>query len=138
MEKGVDARLVIGGCEAAADPKVDWVCLVTDDSDYVPLVEHLRSRGKGVYLLSLGDPRRQSRDLKDAVATQSVIDKVDLYNSFRKGPVPERFRSKPALITLLTHCMLPQLGSQLGGILEETFDPVKHMEFLKRYDDILP
>jgi hypothetical protein len=34
--------------------------------------------------------------------------------------------------------MLTQLGSQLGGIFEETFDPVKHMEFLKRYDDLVP
>ena len=107
-------------------------------SDYVPLVEDLRSRGKGVYLLSLGDPGRQSRDLKEAVGTQSVIDKVDLYHSFPKEPVPERFRSKPALITLLTHCMMTHLGSQLGGIFEEGLDPVKHMEFLKRYDDLLP
>jgi hypothetical protein len=136
-EKGVDARLVIAGCEAAAEPKVDWVCLVTNDSDYVPLVEHLRSRNKAVYLLSLGDPRRQAPDLKDAVGTQNVIDKVDLYNSFRKEPVPEPFRSKPALITLLIHCILTQLGSQLGGFFEETLDPVKHMEFLKRYD-LLP
>jgi uncharacterized LabA/DUF88 family protein len=137
-EKGVDARLVIAGCKAAGDPKVDWVCLVTNDSDYVPLVEHLRSRGKVVYLLSLDDPRRQSRDLKDAVGIQSVIDKVDLYNFFPKEPIPELFRSKPALITLLTHCALTQLGSQVGGIFEETFDSLKHMEFLKRYDDLLP
>jgi hypothetical protein len=135
-EKGVDARLVIAGCEAAAEPKVDWACLVTNDTDYVPLIEHLRSRGKAVYLLSLGDPRRQARDLKDAVGTQNVIDKVDLYNSFRKEPVPQPFRSKPALITLLAHCMLTQLGSQLGGILEETFDPVKNMVFLKDDEDI--
>jgi uncharacterized LabA/DUF88 family protein len=135
-EKGVDARLVIAGCEAAADPKVDWVCLVTNDSDYVPLVEHLRSRSKAVYLLSLGDPRRQSHDLKDAVGTQNVIDKADLYHSFPKEPVPEPFRSKPALITLLIHCQLTRLGSQLGGIFEELLDPVKHMEFLNRYNDL--
>ncbi|MGH6916586.1 MAG: NYN domain-containing protein, partial [Geminicoccaceae bacterium] len=136
-EKGVDARLVIAGCEAAADPKVDWTCLVTNDADYVPLVEHLRSRGKAVYLLSLGNPKCQSGDLKDAVGAQNIIDKVDLYNSFPNEPVPELFRSKPALLPLLCCCALKHLGSQFGGIYEETCDPVKHMDFLKRYDDVL-
>jgi hypothetical protein len=136
-EKGVDARLVIAGCEAAANPKVDWVCLVTNDADYVPLIAHLQSRGKAVYLLSLGNPRRQARDLKDAVGTQNVIDKIDLYNLFPKEPVPEPYRSKPALSTLQTHCMRTHIGSQLGGTSERTLDPVKHMEFLKRYDDLL-
>jgi hypothetical protein len=108
------------------------------DTDYVPLVEHLQSRDKAVYLLSLGDPKRQARDLKSAVGIQNLIDKVDMYHGFPNEPVPEPYRSKPALITLLTHCMLTQLGSHLGGIFEERCDPVKHMEFLKRFDDILP
>jgi uncharacterized LabA/DUF88 family protein len=87
-EKGVDARLVIAGCKAAADPKLDWTCLVTNDADYVPLVEHLHSRGKAVYLLSSCDPNRQSRDLRNAVGAPYLIDKVDLYNHFPRNLFP--------------------------------------------------
>ena len=136
-EKGVDARLVIAGCQAGAEPKLDWTCLVSNDADYVPLVEHLHSRGKAVYLLSLCDPARQSRDLRNAVGAQYLINKVELYNGFPKEPVPEPYRSKPALIFLLPFCLLVQLGALLGGEAEDLFDPVKHMEFLKRYDDVL-
>ena len=136
-EKEVDARLVIAGCQAAADPKLDWTCLVTNDADYVPLVEHLHSRGKAVYLLSLGDPKRQSRDLRNAVGAQYLINKVELYNGFSKEPIPEPYRSKPALIFLLALLLVVQLGALLGGETEELLDPVKHMEFLKHYDDIL-
>jgi hypothetical protein len=30
-----------------------------------------------------------------------------------------------------------ELGARLGGEAERLFDPVKQMEFLKRYDDVL-
>jgi uncharacterized LabA/DUF88 family protein len=136
-EKGVDARLVIAGCQAAADPKLDWTCLVTNDADYVPLVQHLHSRGKAVYLLSLCDPARQSRDLKNAVGARYLINKAELYNGFPKEPIPEPYRSKPALVFLRPYCSLAHLGARLGGEAERLFDPVKHMEFLKRYDDVL-
>jgi uncharacterized LabA/DUF88 family protein len=135
-EKGVDARLVIAGCQAAADPTLDWICLVTNDADYVPLVQHLHSRGKTVYLLSLCDPARQSRDLKNAVGSQYLIKKAELYNNFRKEPVPEPYRSKPAVMFLLVFCVSVELGARLGGEAENLFDPAKQMEFLKRYDDV--
>jgi hypothetical protein len=104
----------------------------------VPLVEHLHSRGKAVYLLSLGDPNCQSSDLRKAVGSQYLINKVELYNGFPKEPIPELYRSKPALIFLLTLRMFVKLEVILGGEAEAIglFDPVKHMEFLKRYDDV--
>jgi hypothetical protein len=136
-EKGVDARLVIAGCQAAADAKLDWACLVTNDADYVPLVEHLHSRGKTVYLLSLCDPARQSLDLKNAVGARYLVNKADLYNGFPKEPIPEPYRSKPALLFLQPYCSLAHLGARLSGEAERLFDPVKRMEFLKRYDDVL-
>ncbi len=135
-EKGVDARLVIAGCQAAADPKLDWTCLVTNDADYVPLVEHFHSLGKAVYLLSLGDPMRQSGDLRSAVGAPYLINKVDLYNHFPAEFVPEPYRSKSALRLLKSHCVHVELGARLGGEAKRLHDPVKELEFWKQYDDI--
>ena len=103
-EKEVDARLVIAGCEAAADPKLDWACLVTNNSDYVPLVEYLHARGKATYLLSLGDPKCQSRHLKNVISSRYLINKAKLYNGFTKEPIPEPYWSMPELIFLLPYC----------------------------------
>ena len=114
-EKGVDTRLVIAGCQAAAEPKLDWTCLVTNDADYVPLVEHLHSRNKAVYLLSLGDPKGQSRDLKNAVGSRYLINKAKLYNGLTDEPIPEPYWSNagtdlaPALLLVLI-----QVGTTLG------------------------
>jgi uncharacterized LabA/DUF88 family protein len=134
-EKEVDARLVIAGCQAAADPKLDWTCLVTNDADYVPLIEQLHSQGKAVYLLSLGE--RESRDLKRVVGSQHLINKSEIYNRFPKEPIPEPYWSKPALSFLLPFCLLVELGARLGGEAEPLWDPVRYMECLRSYDDIL-
>jgi hypothetical protein len=101
-----------------AGPKLDWTCLVTNDGGYLPLVEHLYSRGKAVYLLSLGDPKGQSRDLRNAVGAEYLINKVEFYSGFRKEPVPEPYRSKSALIFLLTRCVVVKLGTMLGDEAE--------------------
>jgi hypothetical protein len=114
-EKGVDARLVIAGCQAAAEPKLDWTCLVTNDADYVPLVEYLHSRGKAVYVLSLGDPKGQSRDLKNAVGSQYLINKAKLYNDLTDEPIPEPYWSMPALIFLLPYCLFGSSRNDASG-----------------------
>ena len=79
-EKGVDTQLVITGCEVASNPSVDWVCLVTNDSDYIPLVDHLQKAGKKVFLLSFGNPKRQARDLKNSVGDKNVITKLSIFD----------------------------------------------------------
>lgn len=55
-EKGVDTKLVIKGCELAESNKIDWVWLVTSDGDHAPLIEHLKAKGKEVFLTSLSYP----------------------------------------------------------------------------------
>lgn len=66
IEKGVDTNLVIKGCEYANDNDCDWVWLVTNDGDHSPLIRHLRSKNKEVYLSSLTD--RPSRALTSSLA----------------------------------------------------------------------
>lgn len=67
-EKGVDTKLVIKGCEIAADKDVDWVWIVTADGDHAPLIEHLRGNGKEVFLTSMSYP---SKALISALAGQA-------------------------------------------------------------------
>lgn len=55
-EKGVDTKFVIKGCEYASSTEIDWVWLVTADGDHAPLVEHLISSGKEVFVTSLSQP----------------------------------------------------------------------------------
>ena len=57
-EKGVDTKLVIKGCELAADKDVDWVWVVTADGDHAPLIDHLKEKGKEVFLTSLSHPSK--------------------------------------------------------------------------------
>lgn len=72
-EKEVDARLVIKGCEAAHNKKVDFVCLITNDGDYLPLVQHLQGNNKQVFLLSLVDEKTVSNPLKKQVGVKNII-----------------------------------------------------------------
>lgn len=67
-EKGVDTKLVIKGCEIAEDNNVDWVWLVTADGDHSPLIDHLRDKGKEVFLTSLSYP---SKALISALSAKS-------------------------------------------------------------------
>ena len=53
------------------------------------------------------------------------------YNGFPKEPIPEPYRSKPALVFFRPYCSLAHLGARLGGEAERLFDPVKYMEFLE-------
>lgn len=79
-EKGVDAHLIIQGCKLAADARVRWVCLVTNDSDYVPLVEHLHRHGKSVYWLSYAS--RKSGDLRSSVGAENTLEREHVQSSY--------------------------------------------------------
>ena len=73
QEKEVDARLVISGCEAANNSKVDFICLITNDGDYVPLVEHLKKNNKEVFLLSLVVQSQVSKPLMRSVGQDNCF-----------------------------------------------------------------
>ena len=79
-EKGVDTQLVIHACSLAMDASVRWVCLVTNDSDYVPLVHHLHHHAKSVYWLSYAGNR--ARDMVKAIGLDNVIDKAHLQSGY--------------------------------------------------------
>lgn len=81
-EKGVDSRLVIAGCDLAESKEIDWVLLISNDSDFVPLIDRLKERGKEVFIFSWGNPKRQSYELLDAVGVSNVIPKHLMLNSY--------------------------------------------------------
>ena len=76
---------MIAGCDAAQDRAIDWVCLVTNDGDYVPLVEKLQSEGKTVFWMPLIKPRMASRDLRNVVGRDNFISKAILLNQHVEG-----------------------------------------------------
>jgi uncharacterized LabA/DUF88 family protein len=80
-EKQVDVQLTIAGVDAAHSDKIDWVCLVTNDSDYAPLIERLKKANKDVFLLGFGAPSRQAGLLKEAVGSSNILPKYLLANN---------------------------------------------------------
>jgi len=64
-EKGVDTNLVIKGVEYANDPDTKFICLISSDTDFVPLIEYIQFNNKKVFLLSLNDIKNVT--LKKAV-----------------------------------------------------------------------
>ena len=69
-EKGVDTSLVIKGCELANDKDCDWVCLITNDGDHAPLIRHLQSKGKEVYLNAITERKKFAKTLIAALASE--------------------------------------------------------------------
>lgn len=90
-EKGVDTLFVIKGCEIAARSDVDFVCIVTNDTDYEPLIEHIKSKGKDVYLYSSGDPKRISKPLIGTVGWNNCITLKELVSDFDSSGHNEAF-----------------------------------------------
>ncbi len=126
-EKGVDSRFVIAGCDLAEIREIDWVLLITNDSDYVPLIDRLKERGKEVFIFSWGNPKRQSRDLLDAVGVSNAIPKhlmlnnsnpdliryledpsfkAEVCNQTGKDNIFEYFIRFPAHQALFMHCLI--------------------------------
>ena len=126
-EKGVDSRFVIAGCDLAEIREIDWVLLITNDGDYVPLIDRLKERGKEVFIFSWGNPKRQSRDLLDAVGVSNAIPKhlmlnnsnpdliryledpsfkAEVCNQTGKDNIFEYFIRFPAHQALFMHCLI--------------------------------
>ena len=70
-EKQVDVKLTIQGCECANDPDIDYVCLITNDGDYVPLIQLLKAKNKEVFLISLNN--------KPAIALSNELGKDRIF-----------------------------------------------------------
>lgn len=76
-EKGVDTNLVIKGCEYANDASCDWIWLVTNDGDHAPLIDHMKSKNKEVFLTSISE--RPSQNLINSLETnKNFFDPIEL------------------------------------------------------------
>ena len=126
-EKGVDSRFVIAGCDLAEIREIDWVLLITNDGDYVPLIDRLKERGKEVFIFSWGNPNFQSRELVNAVGDSNAIPKHLMLNNYNpdliryledpsfkaevcnqtgKDNIFEYFIRFPAHQALFMHCLI--------------------------------
>ncbi len=126
-EKGVDSRFVIAGCDLAEIREIDWVLLITNDGDYVPLIDRLKERGKEVFIFSWGNPNYQCRELLNAVGVSNAIPKHLMLNNYNpdliryledpsfkaevcnqtgKDNIFEYFIRFPAHQALFMHCLI--------------------------------
>jgi|GEM_PF-3870196 len=134
-EKGVDAQLIITACELVYDSSLDWVCLITNDSDYVPLVKHLKKNGKSVYWLSMANDYYVSNDLADAVGKGGRITQLSLFDpsgeiaNYRKI-MGGKSDTECALFELLfTSCFLHKHAKNKGYIdLQKRHQSSKEMK----------
>jgi uncharacterized LabA/DUF88 family protein len=142
-EKGVDTQLVIHGCEMAADPAIQWICIVTNDSDYAPLVHHMHRKAKSVYWLTYAS--RRSGDLLTAVGGSNVIELEQVRSGYheadtfqhvrevtraygRKGsPMAKLFADDPAIENLYLKCCLEFGMQQLEKQFQEHRDELEKM-----------
>jgi hypothetical protein len=90
-EKGVDAKLMLGLFDALEENNVDAICLFSNDGDYYPILERIKEVQPSlpVFVASLGDVKRVSRPLKEAVGEKFIIDVKS-----RRLPWPEISESK--------------------------------------------
>ena len=102
-EKQVDVLLTIAMCDAALDKRLDWVCVVTNDSDYVPAIERMKSAGKNVIWLCADDISRRSADLLEVIGDDCSFTVLDLFGRRSDGSskmflklfeLPGRFRAQ--------------------------------------------
>lgn len=92
VEKQVDVLLTMELCDAALDGTLDWVCVITNDSDYIPALSRVRDSGKKVIWLSADEPKRQSKELLNLFSADG-ISVGELFTSF---PLFESLFALPA------------------------------------------
>ncbi len=157
-EKGVDSRLVIAGCDLAEIREIDWVLLITNDGDYVPLIDRLKERGKEVFIFSWGNPKRQSRELLNAVGDSNAIPKHLMLNNYNpdliryledpsfkaevcnqtgKDNIFEYFIRFPAHHVLFRHCLMHSMYS-IDPAVAWTLDPKIQFEEWKEFQSKRP
>ena len=157
-EKGVDSRFVIAGCDLAEIREIDWVLLITNDGDYVPLIDRLKERGKEVFIFSWGNPKRQSRELLNAVGDSNAIPKHLMLNNYNpdliryledpsfkaevcnqtgKDNIFEYFIRFPAHHVLFRHCLMHSMYS-IDPAVAWTLDPKIQFEEWKEFQSKRP
>jgi len=92
-EKQVDVLLTMELCDAALDASLDWVCVITNDSDYVPALSRVRDSGKKTIWLCADEPRLRSKDLLNLFSSDSI----SVGDLFTRRPLFETLFGWPAL-----------------------------------------
>jgi len=117
-EKQVDVLLTMELCDTALDASLDWVCVITNDSDFVPVLSRVRDSGKKTIWLCADEPRFQSKELRnlfssDAITVGDLFTRDPLFETLfgwpelfaRSGNLPsgERYSTAPWNKSLYEH-----------------------------------
>ncbi len=74
-EKGVDAKLILGMLEAKDAPETDIICLFSNDSDYYPILEHIKENSDiPTFLAVQNEYKFVSKALKETVGEENIIE----------------------------------------------------------------
>jgi len=139
-EKEVDARLMLKGIELADRDDLDFILLVTNDGDFVPLIEWIKGKKKKVFLYSPGDPKRISKYLIDAVGKNNCIGRdygdnniIKKYADLKDQP---RLEKVGFAISVFVSLIFDPFGNQIFSdqFIAELKD---HFKYLKKYKEDL-
>jgi uncharacterized LabA/DUF88 family protein len=117
-EKQVDVLLTMAMCDVSANKDLDWVCIITNDSDFVPAVERLVQAGKKVVWLCADEWDSHSKELEEIVPQGSAFCVDDLFERLPKGE-SRLFRTLFEIPGV--HCHLEKLGPGGGEDPSEVF-----------------
>ena len=81
QEKEVDTSLTIKGVELANQKDLDFVLLVTNDSDFIPLVEYMQEKEKKVFLYSPGKPKKIANSLVDVIGSDNCLNRNNYFHN---------------------------------------------------------
>jgi hypothetical protein len=82
-EKGVDIEICCDALQLAASGQLDRLFLLTNDSDFIPLVRKIKELGANISLLRISDSRLVNRELANACDSYDVLGNQLLHAVFR-------------------------------------------------------
>jgi hypothetical protein len=85
-EKGVDVAICCDALQLAALHNMDRLKLLTNDSDFIPLCEKLKSFGSNISLIQLSSCRPVNQDLVNACDSFHVLSDFQLNQVFEPLP----------------------------------------------------
>jgi uncharacterized LabA/DUF88 family protein len=81
-EKGIDIEICCDALQLASMDRMERLFILTNDSDFVPLFETLKTLGVNVSLLQLSDHNNKNKLLKEAADTFDTIPESSLDGMF--------------------------------------------------------
>jgi len=122
QEKEVDTRLTIKGVELANQNDLDFVLLVTNDSDYIPLIEYMHEKNKKVFLYSPGKPKQIANSLVNVIGSDNCLNRNNYFHNSKLSVLKKDDDSDFKLMAFLSVFMgHPLVSKRLESFASKEF-----------------